>query len=94
MDARDIVIRPVVTEKTNAEMSNGRYVFIVDKRANRTQIKEAVEEIFKVRVADVNTMNFLGKVRRMGKYEGKRPDFKKAVVTLVEGQRIKFFEGM
>lgn len=94
MDARDILIRPVVTEKTNADMQEGRYVFVVDKRANRTQIKNAIEEVFKVKVADVNTMNVLGKFRRMGRYMGKRPDYKKAVITLVEGHRIQLFEGV
>lgn len=94
MDPREILIRPVITEKTNAGMSEGRYVFIVDKRANRTEIKRAVEEIFKVKVESVNTMNLLGKWRRMGRYEGKRPDYKKAIVTLAAGQRIQLFEGM
>ena len=94
MEAREILVRPVVSEKTNADMSDGRYVFIVDKRANRTEIKMAVEEVFKVKVDRVNTMNYLGKNRRMGRYEGKRPDFKKAVVTLAAGQRIEMFEGM
>lgn len=94
MEARDILLRPVVSEKTNEDMADGRYVFLVDRRANRTQVKMAVEQIFKVDVARVNTMNYRGKVRRMGRYEGKRPDFKKAVVTLKAGQTIDLFEGV
>jgi len=94
MEARDILIKPIVTEKTNAGMSEGRYVFMVRRDANRTEIKRAVEEIFKVTVARVNTSNTLGKPRRMGKYEGKRPDYKKAIITLAEGQRIRLFEGI
>jgi large subunit ribosomal protein L23 len=84
----------VVTEKTHADMENGRYWFVVDKRANKTQIKDAIEEVFKVKVASVNTMNVLGKMRRFGRYEGKRPDYKKAVITLAEGHTIKLFEGI
>jgi len=94
MEAREILIKPIVTEKTNLGMSEGRYVFMVKREANRTEIKRAVEEIFKVTVTSVNTANIMGKPRRMGKYEGKRPDYKKAVITLAEGQRIKLFEGI
>ncbi|MDP2859546.1 MAG: 50S ribosomal protein L23 [Bacillota bacterium] len=94
MEAREILIKPIVTEKTNLGMSKGRYVFMVKREANRTEIKRAVEEIFKVTVTSVNTANIMGKPRRMGKYEGKRPDYKKAVITLAEGQRIKLFEGI
>jgi large subunit ribosomal protein L23 len=93
MEARDILLRPLVTEKTNADMQAGKYWFIVDMRANRTEIKRAVEEVFKVKVVSVNTMVALGKMRRLGRFEGKRPDYKKAVVQLAEGQRITLFEG-
>ncbi len=94
MTARDIIIKPVVTEKSNAAMGASRYTFVVDQRATKTEIKQAVEEIFKVRVKGVNTMRMLGKVRRMGVHSGRRPNWKKAVVTLEEGQKIQFFEGM
>jgi large subunit ribosomal protein L23 len=93
MEARDIIIRPLVTEKSNAQMADGQYTFAVDIRANRSQIKAAVEEIFKVDVERVNTMRVLGKVRRMGVHQGRRPSWKKAVVTLREGQKIDIFEG-
>ncbi|MGE5484399.1 MAG: 50S ribosomal protein L23 [Ignavibacteriales bacterium] len=94
MTARDIIIRPVITEKSNAAMGGSRYTFVVDERATKTDIKQAVEEIFKVKVRGVNTMRMLGKVRRMGIHTGRRPSWKKAVVTLEEGQKIQFFEGM
>lgn len=93
-EPRDIVIRPVVTEKTTAMLGDGQYTFEVDKRATKCMIKNAVEEIFGVKVRSVNTMRYTGKRRRMGVHEGKRRDWKKAVITLEEGQRIELFEGM
>lgn len=92
MDARDIIIRPLVTEKSNSQMAEGQYSFAVDVRANKSQIKAAVEEIFKVDVVSVNTMRILGKMRRMGVHRGRQPSWKKAVVSLKEGQRIELFE--
>ncbi len=92
--ARDIIIRPLVSEKTTGAMADNKYTFLVDARADKTQIKEAVEEVFKVNVTNVNTIRQLGKVRRMGRFEGRRPSFKKAIVTLKEGQKIKVFEEM
>lgn len=92
--ARDIIIRPLVSEKTTGAMADNKYTFLVDARADKTQIKAAVEEVFKVNVTNVNTIRQLGKVRRMGKFEGRRPSFKKAIVTLREGQKIKVFEEM
>ena len=94
MTARDIIIRPIVTEKSNAAMARSTYTFVVDERANKSQIKDAVEEVFKVKVKAVNTMRMLGKVRRMGIHSGRKPNWKKAIVTLEEGQKIQFFEGM
>jgi len=91
MEARDIIIRPLVTEKSHQRMPDGRYTFAVDVRANKTQIKAAVEEIFKVEVVSVNTMRVLGKMRRMGKYEGRKPSWKKAIVGLKSGQSIEMF---
>ncbi|HCJ10353.1 MAG TPA: 50S ribosomal protein L23 [Clostridiales bacterium] len=92
--AADILIRPVVTEKTTAAMAENKYTFLVDPRANKNQIKRAVEEAFGVRVRSVNTIRQLGKMRRMGVFRGRRPSYKKAVVTLEEGERIKVFEDM
>lgn len=94
MDARDVIIRPLVTEKSTDLMADNKYTFRVDPRANKTQIKLAVEEIFGVKVRKVNTLNVRGKLRRMGRYEGRRPDWKKAVVTLEQGHSIEVFEGL
>ena len=91
MEARDILIRPRITERTTELMAEGKYVFIVDKRANKIQIADAVEEIFKVKVEKVNTVNVKGKTKRMGKTQGKRPNFKKAIVKLAPGETIEFF---
>jgi len=87
-----VLIRPLVSEKTTAAMADNKYTFLVDARADKTQIKQAVEEIFGVRVARVNTIRQLGKMRRMGVFSGRRPGYKKAIVTLEEGQKIKVFE--
>lgn len=95
MEAHDIIIRPLVTEKsTDLISAQNTYTFQVDIRANKSQVKDAIEKIFKVRVSKVNTMRVLGKVRRMGKTQGKRPDWKKAMVTLADGHSIKVFDGL
>lgn len=94
MDPRDIIKKPIVTEKSTRLMEMNKYCFVVDRRANKIQIKEAIEEIFKVKVLDVNTMQMLGKMKRMGRHEGRRPSWKKAIVTLEPGNRIEFFEGV
>jgi large subunit ribosomal protein L23 len=93
-DYRDVIIRPVVTEKSMNLLADNKYTFVVDKKANKTEIKNAIENIFNVRVENVNTMIVKGKPKRMGRYEGKRPDRKKAIVTLKPGQKIRLFEGM
>ena len=90
--ARDVIIRPLVSEKTTSAMADNKSTFLVDARADKTQIKRAVEEIFGVKVVGVNTVRQLGKMRRMGVFRGRRPSFKKAIVTLQEGQKIKVFE--
>jgi len=91
----DIIRRPLITEKTNLQKEAFNQVsFEVDRRANRVQIKRAVERIFKVRVADVRTMQVKGKIKRRGRILGKRKDWKKAVVKLMAGDRIDFFEGV
>jgi len=93
-DYRDIIIKPVVTEKSMDLLADNKYTFIVDKKANKTEIKGAIEHIFKVEVDKVYTMNIKGKPKRMGRFEGKRPDRKKAIVALKAGQKIRLFEGM
>lgn len=94
-DPRDIIIRPIITERSTEESANNRYTFEVDKRANKIEIADAVEEIFGVDVAAVNTMNMKGKVKRMGRTQGRRKNWKKAIVTLTpESKTIEFFEGV
>ncbi|MGD8762167.1 MAG: 50S ribosomal protein L23 [Desulfobacteraceae bacterium] len=91
----DIIKRPVITEKTNIqkEVSN-QVTFEVDRRANRIEIQRAIEDIFNVRVAGVRTMQVKGKVKQRGRIVGKRRDWKKAIVTLMPGERIDYFEGV
>lgn len=93
MEARDILVRPLITERTTQLMAEGKYVFVVAKAANKIEIAKAVSEIFKVKVAKVNTVNVIGKKKRMGRTQGKRPDYKKAIVKLAPGETIEFFEG-
>ena len=91
---RDVLIRPLITEKSNTGMQDNKYTFIVPLNANKVEIRQAVETVFKVKVLDVNTVRVMGKIKRMGKYSGKRPDYKKAIVKIAPGQRIEFFEGV
>ena len=88
MNNYDIIFAPVITEKSASMQEEGKYVFIVDVRANKTQIKLAIEKIFGVKVKSVNTMNTHPKDRRVGKYTGKTNRYKKAIVTLAEGSTI------
>ena len=92
----DIVIRPVITEQSMADVADKKYVFEVAIDANKTEIKAAVEEIFGVKVAKVNTIRMQGKVKRTGAYPaGRRAAYKKAIVTLAaDSKTIEFFEGM
>jgi large subunit ribosomal protein L23 len=94
MDARDVIIAPVVSEKSYALMESGAYTFTVRPTANKSQIRDAVQEIFGVRVLKVNTLNRQGKRKRNRKTftYGKRPDTKRAIVTLVAGETIDLFE--
>lgn len=94
MEARDIIIRPVVTEKSIGLMEHNKYVFKVALSANKIEIKKAIEEIFKVNVVDVNTVRVKGKEKRMGRSVGKTSDYKKAIVQLAEGDSIEIFEGL
>jgi len=92
-DARSIIIRPLVTEKgSRLREAENKYLFSVAVTANRIDIKRAVEEIFNVKVKSVKTATVHGKVKRLGVYQGKRPDWKKAVVTLEAGHTIDLFE--
>ncbi len=95
MNARDIIIAPVLTEKSVSVLGDKKYTFRVADGANKIEIAKAVEEIFGVQVAKVNTISMKGKKRRMGRYEGYTSDWKKAVVTLKEESKtIEFFDGM
>jgi len=91
----DIIIKPIITEKSMEDMEERKYTFVVDKHANKSEIKKAVENIFGVKVEKVNTMNMLGKEKRQGNTKGRRPSWKKAIVKLTEDSKsIEFFEGM
>jgi len=93
--AQDIILKPVITEKSMDDLQTGKYTFKVAKDANKSEIKKAVEQLFGVEVAKVNTMNCLGRTKRVGRYVGKTSDWKKAIITLTEGSKaIEFFEGM
>ena len=96
MNAYDVILRPVITEQSMAGVADNKYVFIVDINANKTEIKEAVEAVFGVKVAKVNTVRMQGKVKRTGAYPaGRRAAYKKAIVTLTaDSKTIEFFEGM
>ena len=92
---RDIIIRPLITEKSMDDSEFNRYTFEVAKNANKIEIKNAVEEIFDVKVEKVSTMNMNGKMKRMGRFEGRRKNWKKAIVKLTEDSKaIEFFEGV
>lgn len=91
-NARDIIIRPVITEKTMKQTEHeNKFTFVVDKKANKIAIKKAIEEIFNVKVITVNTVNVRPKTKRVGRYIGKTSAYKKAIVTLPEGQDINLF---
>ena len=95
MNARDIILAPVVTEKSVAAMADKKYTFRVANGSNKIEIAKAIEEIFGVKVAKVNTISMKGKKRRMGRFEGYTSDWKKAVVTLTEDSKtIEFFDGL
>ena len=88
----EILVRPLITEKTMKLVDEGKYTFEVKQGANKVEVKKAVEELFKVEVTAVNMMNTQRKRRRVGKYEGLRPAVQKAIVTLAEGQKLDVFE--
>lgn len=90
-DPRDVILRPIISEKSYEMIEQNRYTFEVSKTSNKTQIAQAISEIFKVTVTNVNTMNVTGKPRRLRYAKGKTRDWKKAVVTLKAGDKIDLF---
>ena len=96
MNAYDVILRPVITEQSMADVADKKYVFMVAVEANKTEIKAAVEEIFGVKVAKINTIRMQGKVKRTGAYPaGRRAAYKKAIITLTaDSKTIELFEGM
>ena len=90
-DPRTVLIKPMVSEKSIMLMEDNKYSFLVDKNANKIEIKHAVESLFNVRVLDVTTRNYNGKMKNMGRYRGYRPNTKRAIVKLAEGQKIEIF---
>jgi large subunit ribosomal protein L23 len=94
-EAHHIVKRPLITEKSTRQKEEGNQIaFLVDPQANKIEIRQAVEKLFKVKVRRVHTMNLVGKRKRLGRFFGWKSDWKKAIVTLREGDRIEFFEGV
>ena len=93
-NAHDIIIKPIITEDSMDRLADNKYTFKVAKDANKIEIAKAIEEIFDVKVAKVNTISVKGKEKRMGRYTGFRPDWKKAIVTLEGDKTIEFFDGM
>lgn len=92
---QDIIIKPIITERSMDALQTGKYTFKVDKRANKIEIANAIEKLFDVQVAKVNTINCNGRTKRVGRFVGKTADWKKAIVTLKEDSKtIEFFDGM
>lgn len=92
---RDIIMKPIITERSMADAEVKKFTFKVEKRANKIEIKNAVEKIFGVEVEKVSTMNMTGKLKRTGRFVGRRSDWKKAIVKLTPGSKgIQFFEGV
>jgi large subunit ribosomal protein L23 len=94
VDAYRVLRKPMVTEKSTSLLQDNKYTFEVDLKANKTEIKQAVESLFKVKVEKVNTMHIRGKLKRVRRIQGRTPDRKKAIVTLKKGDKIEVFEGM
>ena len=93
-EPQQIIKRPLITEKSSRQKEAvNQIAFVVDPRANKIQVRQAVEKLFKVKVKAVHTLNLKGKRKRMGRFFGWQSDWKKAIVTLKEGERIEFFEG-
>ena len=94
-NVNEVIIRPVITEKSHTALdTQGAYTFVVAKEANKIEIAKAIETLFNVKVKDVRTMNYAGKQKRQGRFVGRRNHWKKAIVTLVQGDSIELFEGV
>ncbi len=94
MNPHDLIVRPLLTEKsTSLRENHNKVCFVVRREANRTSVKQAVEEALNVKVEKVNIINMIGKTKRLNRFVGKRPDWKKAVVTLKKGEKLDLFEG-
>lgn len=92
---QDIILKPIITERSMDDLQTGKYTFKVAKDANKSEIKKAVETLFGVQVAKVNTLNVRGRAKRVGRFMGKTADWKKAIITLkADSKTIEFFEGM
>lgn len=91
---RDVLKKPVISERSMAMLEENKYTFYVDLKANKIEVKNAVEELFNVTVLNVNTMSVKGKEKRMGRYVGRTADRKKAIVKLKAGDKIEIFEGI
>ena len=91
-DPREVIKAPVISEKSYGLLDDNKYTFVVDPRANKTEIKQAIESIFDVKVTKIATQNRRGKYKRRGLVVGKRPDTKRAIVTLAEGDEIELFD--
>lgn len=94
MNPHDVILAPVLSEKAVGEMEIGKYAFYVHPKAGRGEVKDAIESVFNVEVTKINLQNLRGKLKRMGRFEGRRPTRKKAIVTLKPGQRIEQLEGL
>ena len=94
MNAYDIIIAPIISEKSMGMLAEQKYTFKVNAKANKIEIKKAIEEIFKVEVDKVTTLNVIGKNKRVGVHEGKKSDWKKAIVKLKGTKTIEFFESL
>ncbi|HLG23125.1 MAG TPA: 50S ribosomal protein L23 [Candidatus Manganitrophaceae bacterium] len=94
MNRHDLIIRPILTEKSTAlREAENKYSFVVRRDANRQEVKRAVEEALNVKVDKVHILNVIGKEKRLNRFVGKRPDWKKAIVTLKAGEKLDLFEG-
>ena len=94
MHLYEVLRRPLITEKNTIMQAEGKYAFEIDESANKNQVKQAVEKAFKVKVLSVNVMNIRGRTRRVGRQQVLTPSWKKAIVTLQEGDKIELFEGV
>ena len=94
MKQNEVIVKPLITEKSTIGQEEGKYVFQVDRRANKTEVKQAIEQTFNVKVTDVNITKNRGKMKRFGPRLKRTPDIKKAVVTLPRGSRIQIIEGV